>query len=171
MPPRKSNVSAVSTEEGATGTPAKESGVGVEVYTTLPLLSCYTCLIGGFLGIQPPTYYDPTIIQRRLAPKHTDTKGCTISHIQKRYSVRQLPHCAVRKQYAWKKAVIPLEQSRSDSLTSANESAQRANKKTIQPKDVMDAIAEIEFDHFLPRLDGELTSTPLPSPRNIPNNG
>jgi hypothetical protein len=42
---------------------------------------------------------------------------------------------------------------------SANEQARRLNKKTIQPKDVMDAIHEIEFDMFLPRLEGELTST------------
>jgi hypothetical protein len=44
---------------------------------------------------------------------------------------------------------------------SANEQARRLNKKTIQPKDVMDAIHEIEFDMFLPRLEGELTSTTL----------
>ncbi|TLD34585.1 histone-fold-containing protein [Venturia nashicola] len=38
----------------------------------------------------------------------------------------------------------------------ANEQAQRANKKTIQPKDVMDAIHLCEFDSFLPRLEAEL---------------
>ncbi|QDS74249.1 hypothetical protein FKW77_002972 [Venturia effusa] len=38
----------------------------------------------------------------------------------------------------------------------ANERAQRANKKTIQPKDVLDAIQECEFDSFLPRLEAEL---------------
>lgn len=39
---------------------------------------------------------------------------------------------------------------------SANEQAQRMNKKTIQPKDVLDAIDDIEFDAFLPRLEAEL---------------
>lgn len=38
----------------------------------------------------------------------------------------------------------------------ANEQAQRANKKTIQPKDVLDAIHLCEFDSFLPRLEAEL---------------
>ncbi|KIW06903.1 uncharacterized protein PV09_02573 [Verruconis gallopava] len=38
----------------------------------------------------------------------------------------------------------------------AQEQAQRMNKKTIQPKDVLDAIADIEFDMFLPRLEAEL---------------
>jgi DNA polymerase epsilon subunit 3 len=38
----------------------------------------------------------------------------------------------------------------------ANEQAQRANKKTIQPKDVLDAIHLTEFDSFLPRLEAEL---------------
>jgi histone H3/H4 len=43
-------------------------------------------------------------------------------------------------------------------LTShANEQAQRMNKKTIQPKDVLDAIEDIEFGVFLERLNGELT--------------
>jgi DNA polymerase epsilon subunit 3 len=48
-----------------------------------------------------------------------------------------------------------------EDVSSANEQARRMNKKTIQPKDVMDAIHEIEFDMFLPRLEGELTSTSL----------
>ncbi len=34
----------------------------------------------------------------------------------------------------------------------------RANKKTIQPQDVLDAIKELEFDAFLPRLEAELQS-------------
>jgi DNA polymerase epsilon subunit 3 len=38
----------------------------------------------------------------------------------------------------------------------ANEQAQRANKKTIQPKDVLEAIHMTEFDSFLPRLEAEL---------------
>ncbi|OCK85946.1 histone-fold-containing protein [Lepidopterella palustris CBS 459.81] len=38
----------------------------------------------------------------------------------------------------------------------ANENAMRAGKKTIQPKDVLDAVKELEFDAFLPRLEAEL---------------
>lgn len=42
-------------------------------------------------------------------------------------------------------------------LTShANEQAQRMNKKTIQPKDVLDAVVDIEFPFFLERLNAEL---------------
>ncbi|KAF1989527.1 histone-fold-containing protein [Aulographum hederae CBS 113979] len=38
----------------------------------------------------------------------------------------------------------------------ANENAQRANKKTIQPKDIFDSIYDLGFDVFLPRLQAEL---------------
>ena len=40
--------------------------------------------------------------------------------------------------------------------SSANENAQRLNKKTIQPKDVLDALADLEFAAFVPRCEGEL---------------
>ncbi|KAF2094856.1 histone-fold-containing protein, partial [Rhizodiscina lignyota] len=39
---------------------------------------------------------------------------------------------------------------------SANENALRSNKKTIQPRDVFDAVHDLEFDAFLPRLEAEL---------------
>ncbi|KAI9804335.1 MAG: hypothetical protein M1833_007142 [Piccolia ochrophora] len=38
----------------------------------------------------------------------------------------------------------------------ANENALRQNKKTIMPKDVIEALKELEFDDFLPRLEAEL---------------
>ncbi|KAI9699050.1 MAG: hypothetical protein M1836_003239 [Candelina mexicana] len=40
----------------------------------------------------------------------------------------------------------------------AQEYTERANKKTIMPKDVLDAISELEFENFLPRLEAELAS-------------
>lgn len=39
---------------------------------------------------------------------------------------------------------------------SANDNAQRANKKTIQPRDVFDAVHDLEFDGFMERLEQEL---------------
>jgi hypothetical protein len=41
---------------------------------------------------------------------------------------------------------------------SANENSMRSNKKTIQPADVFDAIRDLEFEPFLPRLEAELKS-------------
>ncbi|PSN73218.1 histone-fold-containing protein, partial [Corynespora cassiicola Philippines] len=42
-------------------------------------------------------------------------------------------------------------------LTScAAENAARSNKKTVMPKDVFDAMAELEFEAFLPRLEAEV---------------
>lgn len=35
----------------------------------------------------------------------------------------------------------------------------RGGKKTIQPRDVLDAVKELEFEAFLPRLEAELQST------------
>ncbi|KAI9767261.1 MAG: hypothetical protein M1840_005861 [Geoglossum simile] len=44
----------------------------------------------------------------------------------------------------------------SKSATVANENALRAHKRTIQPKDVLDALSYLEFEGFLPRLEAEL---------------
>lgn len=38
----------------------------------------------------------------------------------------------------------------------SNENAVRGGKKTIQPRDVLDAVKELEFEAFLPRLEAEL---------------
>lgn len=40
--------------------------------------------------------------------------------------------------------------------TAANENAVKANKKTIMPKDVLEAISQLELDEFGPRLQAEL---------------
>lgn len=42
---------------------------------------------------------------------------------------------------------------------SANDRAILANKKTIQPNDVLEALPELEFESFLPRCVGELNGT------------
>jgi hypothetical protein len=41
---------------------------------------------------------------------------------------------------------------------SSNEYAQLEGKKTIQPADVIAALKENEFEHFIPRLEAELKS-------------
>ncbi|KAF2189674.1 histone-fold-containing protein [Zopfia rhizophila CBS 207.26] len=38
----------------------------------------------------------------------------------------------------------------------AHENAARSNKKTVMPKDIFDAMQELEFDAFLPRLEAEV---------------
>ncbi|KAF2266889.1 histone-fold-containing protein [Lojkania enalia] len=38
----------------------------------------------------------------------------------------------------------------------AQENAARSNKKTVMPKDVFDAMMELEFEGFLPRLEAEV---------------
>ena len=43
-------------------------------------------------------------------------------------------------------------------LFSSNEYAQLEGKKTIQPADVIAALKENEFEHFIPRLEAELKS-------------
>ncbi|KAF8418036.1 histone-fold-containing protein, partial [Tirmania nivea] len=40
--------------------------------------------------------------------------------------------------------------------TAANENAVKANKKTIMPKDILEAISQLELDEFCPRLQAEL---------------
>jgi DNA polymerase epsilon subunit 3 len=44
------------------------------------------------------------------------------------------------------------------SSSSSNEYAQLEGKKTIQPADVIAALKENEFEHFIPRLEAELKS-------------
>jgi len=41
-------------------------------------------------------------------------------------------------------------------MNSANERALVAGKKTIQPKDVLEALAELEFDGFTAQCEAEL---------------
>jgi hypothetical protein len=63
-----------------------------------------------------------------------------------------------------------LHQNANKLLPSSNEYAQLEGKKTIQPADVIAALKENEFEHFIPRLEAELKSItlpPLPYP-NIP---
>lgn len=45
---------------------------------------------------------------------------------------------------------------------SSNEYAQLEGKKTIQPADVIAALKENEFEHFIPRLEAELKSNICP---------
>ncbi|THW88145.1 hypothetical protein D6D18_07181 [Aureobasidium pullulans] len=45
--------------------------------------------------------------------------------------------------------------------SNSNEYAQIAGKKTIQPADVIAALKENEFEHFIPRLEAELKSKPI----------
>jgi len=47
---------------------------------------------------------------------------------------------------------------------SAHEHTANANRKTIQPQDVLDALEELEFPEFTPRLKAELASMFLPHP-------
>jgi hypothetical protein len=49
-------------------------------------------------------------------------------------------------------------------LISSNEYAQLEGKKTIQPADVIAALKENEFEHFIPRLEAELKSKYLTFP-------
>ncbi|KAF2667302.1 histone-fold-containing protein [Microthyrium microscopicum] len=52
----------------------------------------------------------------------------------------------------WKSATVFV----SHLASAANENAQHANKKTIQPADVLDALKDLEFPGFIPRLEQEL---------------
>jgi hypothetical protein len=50
---------------------------------------------------------------------------------------------------------------------SSNEYAQLEGKKTIQPADVIAALKENEFEHFIPRLEAELKSKYLPHSHHL----
>lgn len=84
-----------------------------------------------------------TNLQRRIA-----------RHIEISNSIRELPSVTVRRSNQqldrFEYLVI------ADLYPSANENTQRQNKKTIQPKDVLDALKDIEFDFFESRLSQEL---------------
>jgi len=43
-------------------------------------------------------------------------------------------------------------------VNSANDRAVLANKKTVQPKDVLEALGELEFEGFVERVEAELLS-------------
>ncbi|KAF2472102.1 histone-fold-containing protein [Lindgomyces ingoldianus] len=112
MPPRKSNISAVSPEEPAKAA-SKEDGLSVEELNL------------------------PKSIVQRLAkgvlPPNTQIQKDALLAMSKSATVfvNYLTHYAA-------------------------ENAARSNKKTVMPKDVFDAMQELEFESFLPRLEAEV---------------
>jgi hypothetical protein len=150
MAPRKSNVSAVSNEDAGTKAAAKEAredSLSVEVCAYSAVATHIRLM---FAGPQPPQIDSPAPSKRRPPPEHADTKRCTPRHVEKRNRFRQLPHIMVR--------ALPNDPAPHNLIVerSAAEHAARSGKKTVMPKDVFDAMHELEFEFMLPRLEAEV---------------
>ena len=91
-----------------------------------------------------------TTCEGRLARQYSHVKRRPDSHLQICDRLCELSCCTVLYSLHSHDLLMSLIRC------SANEQAQRMNKKTIQPKDVLDAIVDIEFPFFLERLDAEL---------------
>lgn len=101
-------------------------------------------------GPEPPKDHGAATSERRSSSKYSDTKRCAPRNIEKRDRLRKLPEHTVRPFDNILLKVHPLTSH------SANEAAIRASKKTIQPKDVLQALEELEFGTFIERCEGEL---------------
>lgn len=101
-------------------------------------------------GSQSTKVDSPAPRQRRSPTKHTDSKGCVACHVEKRNRLRQLPHVLVRTRNVSRNTI------RLIAAYSAAEHAARNGKKTVMPKDVFDAMHELEFEFMLPRLEAEV---------------
>lgn len=93
-------------------------------------------------------------------PEYQHTERCSACSNQGGYGVYKLSMRNVR-------TLFPLEYLLAFLITdilscSANENAVKSSKKTIMPRDVLEAISQLELDDFRPRLEAELASrTPL----------
>ncbi|KAI9782960.1 MAG: hypothetical protein M1839_004435 [Geoglossum umbratile] len=132
MPPKKSDAPKAVT--GDEGTPSRDKeGVNVEARSPSsrgPGSCCYE-LSSKIWASQD--YNLPRTIVQRLA------KGVLPANTQ-----------------IQKDALLAMSKSATVFNNSANENALRAHKRTIQPKDVLDALSDLEFEGFLPRLEAEL---------------
>jgi hypothetical protein len=104
MPPRKSNVSAVSNNDSAPApAPApkpskdKDDGINIEVCASAST-SNYSPHIANIntTGPQPPQINSPTSRKGCPTSKYTDPERCVTSHVEECYCVCQLPHIYVR---------------------------------------------------------------------------
>jgi len=167
MPPRKSNVSAVSNAdgEGADTTPAKaaKDGMSVEVCypkINLKLLSSEHCVTESS-GPQPSKVNGSSARQRSIARQYFNTKGRSPRFAQERYGLRQLHRLQVRLCAKYSECAIQTDKHiivPCSRLRSANELTQAGGKKTIMPPEIMTALKDAEFEDFLPRLEAELKS-------------
>lgn len=102
-------------------------------------------------GPQPPQIDSTATRKGRASAEYTDTERCLACYVQERNRFRQLPdHKVCRRPYAIAMACI-------DYAFSAAEHAARSGKKTVMPKDVFDAMQELEFEFMLPRLEAEVS--------------
>lgn len=144
MPPRKSTASTISIED----TTHDQSNLSPAVPTKAPKESGYGVEVSSHhnKSLPPTTFPIPNNSQDYNLPK---------TMVQRLSKGVLPPNTQIQKD-----ALLAISKSATvfiNYLSSvANEQAQRANKKTIQPKDVLDAIHLTEFDSFLPRLEAEL---------------
>lgn len=115
-------------------------------------------------GSQSPQDHGQPSGQRRASSELQRPECRPVGHLQERYRLRELPYRPVRPIHPGPTVSTTTQASRTVPLTtvnlhSASDIAARQNKKTIQPKDVLDALKELEFDMFIDRTNNELNST------------
>ena len=100
-------------------------------------------------GVLPPN----TIIQKDAITAMSKGATVFVNYLSAQYGPLPLP--SPSSPHSETSTEIPT----ADKLgpNSANDNTRLSSHKTITPKDVMDALREIEFDAFLPRLEKELS--------------
>ncbi|KAI9683167.1 MAG: hypothetical protein M1829_005958 [Trizodia sp. TS-e1964] len=93
--------------------------------------------------------------KRSTAPKHINRQGCCASHAKERHVVCELLVLIVCIQTKALK-LLTAESCANSPPNSANEHTKRANRKIITPKDVLEALRDLEFEPLLPQLEAEL---------------
>ncbi|CAN9158117.1 unnamed protein product [Alternaria alternata] len=127
MPPRKSNVSAVSNEES----PAPPRSVPREESLGVEDLNLPKSIVQRLAkGVLPPN----TQIQKDALLAMSKSATVFVNYITSAYD----SYKSIIRQIAAEKALA-------------------SGKKTVMPKDVFDAMTELEFASFLPRLEAEVT--------------
>lgn len=176
MPPRKSDVSKAGTGDEATA--AKEAlvrdGINIEVYIPIPLsltrrgevvraYNVYSktrkCILIQLIGSQSAKEYCHQTGERRTATEYTDSGQCHVGNDQERDCLCELSSDSVclflPGELGALGGTIP-SGTISNEMSSSNEHASASNRKTITPQDVFNALEDLEFPDFRPRLEAEL---------------
>jgi hypothetical protein len=167
MPPRKSNVSAVSATTDAEGTPSKDKGdrdgINIEVQNVSLLPSPFpwmplSCLLTLHKGSLPPQNDGSTPSKRRAPAQHADTQRRNHRYEQRRDGVCELSLSSVCPPSPGSSQTLhPLPApTKTPSPNRANQTTLSTSRKTIPPSAVLDALHELEFENFVPRVEAEL---------------
>ena len=106
-------------------------------------------------GPLPPPHNGAKTRKRRPTSEHDPRQRCNRRHAKGRNGLHKLSRASVRSRPPLLLYHLAAKLIR-DRTTSANTSTTNANKRTIPPPAVLEALVDLEFEAFVPRVEAEL---------------